>query len=283
MDFPPAFREALTGRAFVQAQKFGAEMAIPTEVVRLDCSRDPLALALADGCQVRASTVVVATGACYRRPDIPHLREFESRGVWYWASPIEARMCWQEEIALVGGGNSAGQAAVFLSGFASKVWMLVRGPGLAATMSRYLIDRIEAVANIEVLTQTEIVALSGSPEAQLERVRWRHKPTGQETEQPIRNVFIFAGADPATNWLKDCGVALDGKQFVRTGSNAPPHVASDGGSARPLPLESNVLGVFAVGDVRSGSVKRIGGAIGEGAAVVAQLHTVLADAATASR
>ena len=159
--------------------------------------------------------------------------------------------------------------------------MLVRGTGLAASMSRYLIDRIEAMANIEVLTQTEIVALSGSPEAQLERVRWRHKPTGQETEKPIRNVFIFAGADPATNWLQRlrCRSWTD-KQFVRTGSNGSATLAPPGGgSARPLPLELNVLGVFAVGDVRSGSVKRVGGAIGEGAAVVAQLHTVLGNAA----
>jgi thioredoxin reductase (NADPH) len=267
----------------VQAEKFGAEMVIPTEVVRLDCSRTPLALELTDARRVEASTVVVATGARYRRPDIPHLRHFEGRGVWYWASPIEARMCLKEEIALVGGGNSAGQAAVFLSDFAAKVWILVRGTGLAASMSRYLIDRIETMANIEVLTQTEIVALSGSPEAQLERVRWRHKPTGQETEKPIRNVFIFAGAEPATNWLQRCGVAVDDKEFVRTGSNGSPLPPPGGGSARPLPLESNVFGVFAVGDVRSGSVKRVGGAIGEGAAVVAQLHTVLGKAADASR
>ena len=267
--------QALAGRAFVQAQKLGAAFVIPSEALRLDCAQAPLAVDVGGGRQIKASTVVVASGARYRRPDIPHLGEFEGRGVWYWASPIEARMCRQEEVVLVGGGNSAGQAAVYLSGFASKVWMLVRGPGLAATMSRYLIDRIEAAPNIELLTRTEVVALSGTPQGQMDRVRWRNTQTGQVTEKPIRNVFLFVGADPATGWLKDCGVALDDKAFVRTGGPLP---EGSGGSrpARPLPLESSVPGVFAVGDVRSGSVKRVGGAIGEGAAVVAQLHTVLA-------
>jgi thioredoxin reductase (NADPH) len=275
--------QALAGRAFVQAQKFGAEMVIPVEVARIDCGKAPLALALADGRRVTASTVVVATGARYRRPDVPHLTDFEGRGVWYWASPIEARLCREEEAIVVGGGNSAGQAAVFLSEFARKVWMLVRGPGLAATMSRYLIDRITAAANIEVLTEREIVALSGTPHAQLERVRWRHRPTGQETERPVRNVFMMIGADPATNWLQSCGIALDDRQFVRTGSDVGPGETRSQDSNRPLGLETNVPGVFAVGDVRSGSVKRVGGAIGEGAAVVAQLHRVLAKAAAVSR
>jgi thioredoxin reductase (NADPH) len=275
--------QALTARAFVQAQKFGAEIVIPTEVVRLECSRAPLVLELAGGRQLKASTVVVATGARYRRPDIPHLTEFEGRGVWYWASPIEARMCRQEEVAIIGGGNSAGQTAVFLAGTAAKVWMLVRGPSLAENMSRYLIDRIAATANIELLTQTEIVELSGSPLAQLERVRWRHAPTRRETEKSIRNVFILIGADPATDWLRHCGVGLDQKRFVQTGSDVPRHSApSESASKRPLPSESNLLGVFAVGDVRSGSVKRVGGAIGEGAAVVAQIRSVLANAGTAS-
>src|SRR5437899_1520896 len=199
----------------------------------------------------------------------------EGRGVWYWVSPIEARLCRQQHVALVGGGNSAGQAAVFLSRHAAKVSMLVRGDGLAATMSRYLIDRIEATPNIEVLTRTEVVALIGAPGSHLERVRWRRTTTGEETELPIRNLFLFVGADPATQWLQGCGVALDAKGFVRTGSGD--------GQSRPLPLESNVRGVFAVGDVRSESVKRVGAAIGEGAAVVAQLHTVLAETATAAR
>jgi thioredoxin reductase (NADPH) len=265
----------LMGRAYVQAQKFGAEMVIPSRVVRLDCAGMPMALTLAGGRRVTARTAVVACGARYRRPAIPNLEAFEGRGVWYWASPIEARLCRQQQVALVGGGNSAGQAAVFLSGFAAKVSILVRGDGLTATMSRYLIDRIEATANIELLTRTEIVALAGPPGAHLERVRWRRTTTGEETELPIRNVFLFVGADPATHWLQGCGVALDAKGFVRTGS--------PDGRPRPSPLESSVLGVFAVGDVRSESVKRVGAAIGEGAAVVAQLHAVLAETATAAR
>lgn len=184
----------------------------------------------------------------------------------------------------MGGGNSAGQAAVFLRDFAVKVWMLVRGPSLAESMSRYLIDRIAASENIEVLTETEIVSLSGSTERQLERVRWRHKPTGKETEKPIRNVFLMIGADPATAWLQGSGVALDQKQFIRTGNgNEAQKTGAPGNSGRPLSLESNIPGVFAVGDVRSGSVKRVGGAIGEGAAVVAELHTVLSGSVAETR
>jgi thioredoxin reductase (NADPH) len=265
----------LTARAFVQAQKFGAETVIPAEVVGFDCLQTPYVLQLADGRQVKGSTVVVASGARYRRPEIPQLRDFEGRGVWYWASPIEARLCRKEEVALVGGGNSAGQAAVFLRDFAAKVWMLVRGPSLSESMSQYLIDRIKAADNIEVLTETELTVLSGSPQGQLERVRWRHRLTGEETEKPIRNVFIFIGADPATSWLKGCGVNLDSKGFVRTGAALPTiSVDEDSGLRRPLPLEADIANVFAVGDVRAGSVKRVGAAIGEGAAVVAQLHAV---------
>jgi thioredoxin reductase (NADPH) len=171
----------------------------------------------------------------------------------------------------------AGQAAVFLSGFASKIWMLVRGESLAESMSRYLIDRIEATPNIEVLTRMELVALAGSPQGRLERVRWRHIPTGMVTKKPIRNVFLFIGADPATQWLKGCGILLDRNGFVRTGpSLAPDEIAMN--ARLPMPLESNIFGVFAVGDVRCGSVKRIGGAIGEGAAVVPQLHSFLVGA-----
>jgi thioredoxin reductase (NADPH) len=275
--------QALTGRAYVQAQKFGARMVIPSEVVRLDLTQTPVALHLDDGRRVQASTVVVATGARYRRLNVPNLGDFEGRGVWYWASPIEARLCRNEEIVLVGGGNSAGQAAVFLRSFAAKIWMLVRGPSLAESMSQYLIDRIRAIDNIEVLTRTEIVALHGSREKQLERVRWRNNVTGEETEKPIRHVFLFIGADPATSWLKDSGVALDTKDFVLTGSDIPSRAhRSNNGSGRPLSLETSVRGVFASGDVRSGSVKRVGAAIGEGAVVGAELHTVLANRAAVS-
>jgi thioredoxin reductase (NADPH) len=253
---------------------------IPTEVVGLDLTETPVTLRLEDGRRVKASTVVVATGARYRRLDVPNLRDFEGRGVWYWASPIEARLCRNEEIVLVGGGNSAGQAAVFLRNFAAKIWMLVRGPSLAENMSQYLIDRIKAIDNIEVLTQTEIVALYGSREKRLERVRWRNNLTGEETELPIRHVFLFIGADPATAWLRDSGVALDSKNYILTGSDVPSGSRrSNDRSGRPLPLETSVSGVFAAGDVRSGSVKRVGAAIGEGAVAAAELHVVLANGA----
>ena len=275
--------QALTGRAYVQAQKFGARIVIPTEVVRLDLTETPLALRMDDGRRVKASTVIVATGARYRRLDVPNLSDFEGRGVWYWASPIEARLCRDEEIILVGGGNSAGQAAVFLRNFAAKIWMLVRGPSLAESMSQYLIDRIRATDNIVVLTHTEIVALYGSREKQLERVRWRNNVTGEETEKPICHIFLFIGADPATSWLRDSGVALDTKNFVLTGSDIPPDARrSNNVSGRPLSLETSVRGVFASGDVRSGSVKRVGAAIGEGAVVGAELHAVLANGAALS-
>ena len=275
--------QALTGRAFVQAQKFGARMVIPTEVTRLDLAETPAALHLSDGRRVKATTMVVATGAHYRRLNVPNLHDFEGRGVWYWASPIEARLCRNEEIVLVGGGNSAGQAAVFLRGFAAKIWMLVRGPSLTESMSRYLIDRIDAAENIEVLTNTEIIALGGSREKQLEFVRWRNNGTREETQKPIRHVFCFIGADPATGWLKDSGIALDAKNFVLTGPDASDVRRPNNGAGRPLPLETSVRSVFAIGDVRAGSVKRVGAAIGEGAVVVAQLHTVLTNGTAGRR
>jgi thioredoxin reductase (NADPH) len=267
----------LTGRGFVQAQKFGAEMAIPVEAVKLDCATTPFEIALSDGGTVRAAMVLVASGARYRRPNVPHLAEFEGKGVWYWASPIEARRCRQEEIVLIGGGNSAGQAAVFLRQFAAKIWMLVRGPSLAENMSQYLVDRIEAAKNIEVLTRTELVAVSGSREGQLERVRWRHTPTAAETEKRIRSLFLFTGADPATGWLESCGLERDDKGFVRTGAPVGSGTTGSSGQVgRPLPLETSIQGVFAIGDVRSGSVKRVGAAVGEGAAVIQQVHAARA-------
>ena len=267
--------QALTGRGFTQAQKFGARMLIPMETQRLECDAagtGPMTLHLGDGRAVRARTVVIASGARYRRPECSNLVAMEGRGVWYWASPVEAKMCAGEDVVLVGGGNSAGQAAVFLSGYAAKVWMLVRGPGLAASMSKYLIDRIAATPNIELLTRTEIAHLEGSRESGVQTVTWRNGSGANET-RPIRHVFLFLGAEPSTDWLKDCDVAVDDKGFVKTG---------DDGS---LPLQTSVPGVFAIGDVRAGSVKRVGGAIGEGAAVVAQIHAFLAakDRAPASR
>ena len=261
--------QALTGRGYAQAQKFGARMLIPMETRHLDCEPsergEPMALELGDGRAVRAHTVVIATGARYRRPsECSNLMAMEGRGVWYWASPVEAKMCAGEEVVLVGGGNSAGQAAVFLSGHAKKVWMLVRGPGLAASMSKYLIDRIAATPNIELLTRTELTHLTGSRQSGVESVSWANRDSGREQTHAIRHVFLFLGAEPSTDWLKDCEVVVDDKGFVTTGEDPS------------LPLQTSVPGVFAIGDVRAGSVKRVGGAIGEGAAVVAQIHAYLA-------
>ena len=262
--------QALAARAFVQAQKFGAEIAIPAGVAGLRLPRT--GTAAGDNATGSNSTAALlrrrvtgrlsrSSGARYRRPRLENLARFESRGVWYWASPVEARVCAGAEVILVGGGNSAGQAAVFLSSHAARVRLMVRGPSLEASMSRYLIDRIEATPNIAVMTGTELTALEGS-ETGLERVRWRG-PAG-EAEAAIRHVFLFVGAEPASEWLSGCAVSLDDKGFVVTGADGAPTLATD----RP--------GIFAVGDVRSGSVKRVGGAIGEGAAVVAQIHAHLA-------
>jgi thioredoxin reductase (NADPH) len=274
--------QALAGRAFVQAQKFGAEMLIPAQATALDCSKagpdGELSLKLADGRRLRSRTAVIASGARYRRPEVPGLSEFEGRGVWYWASALEAKISADAEVVLVGGGNSAGQAAVFLAQHASRVFILVRGPGLAASMSRYLIDRIDATPNIELRPHTELTRLHGDPTAGLTAVSWRDKPTGVEEKRPIRSVFLFVGADPETSWLQGCGVALDSKGFVLTGQAT----ASVTMGRSPAPLESNMPGVYAVGDVRSGSVKRVGGAIGEGAAVVALIHQYLGAAQLAS-
>jgi thioredoxin reductase (NADPH) len=267
---------ALTARAFNQAQKFGAEMMIPVEVKSLDCSRGDGAfgLTLDNGEVLRARSVVVASGARYRRPLIEDLAGFEGRGVWYWASPIEARLCAEQEVVLVGGGNSAGQAAVFLAGHARKVKMIIRGGGLGASMSRYLIERIEATPNIELLFNTEVVALEGSEDGSLARVRWRSRLGGDEEGADIRNLFLFVGADPATGWLDGCGVMVDRAGFVVTGE-----LCKEGATQAASALQTSVPGVFAVGDVRSGSVKRVGGAIGEGAQVAAALHGFLGDSA----
>jgi len=265
---------ALMARAFNQAQKFGADIMIPVEVKSLDCSRadGAFGLTLDNGEVVQSRSVVVASGARYRRPVIERLADFDGRGVWYWASPVEARLCTRQEIVLVGGGNSAGQAAVFLSGHASKVHMVIRGGGLAASMSRYLIERIEASANIELIFNAEITGLEGAKEGSLEGVRWRSRLAPEENRFDTRNLFLFVGADPATGWLEGCGVKVDRAGFVVTG-------APNGGASAASTLETSVPGVFSVGDVRSGSVKRVGGAIGEGAQVVAALHGYLNDAA----
>jgi len=268
--------QALAGRAFSQAQKFGAEIMIPVSAKSLNCERrdGAFALALESGEELRARSVVVASGARYRRPDIENLDKFEGRGVWYWASPVEARLCAEQEVMLVGGGNSAGQAAVFLSGHARKVTMVIRGGGLGASMSRYLIERIEATPNIELMFNAEIVALEGREDASLGRVRWKSRLSTEIYTSDIRNLFLFVGADPATNWLDGCGVTLDRGGFVVTGAQSELNLRRQISA-----LETSVPGVFAVGDVRSGSVKRVGGAIGEGAQVVAALHSYLGDVA----
>ena len=271
--------QALAGRAFSQAQKFGAEILIPVSVKSLDCSKPAGGFALATECghTLRARSIVVASGARYRRPEIENLEAFEGRGVWYWASPIEAKLCAGQDVVLVGGGNSAGQAAVFLSGHVRKVCMLIRGGGLGASMSRYLIERIEATPNVELMFNTEVVGLEGGEDGSLERVRWRSRLGPDAYTMDIRNLFLFVGADPATHWLEGCGVKVDRGGFVLTG------VQGGQNGERPVqPLETTVPGVFAVGDVRSGSVKRVGGAIGEGAQVVAALHGFLGDAAKAA-
>lgn len=275
--------QALAGRAFVQAQKFGADMLIPAKVLEMSCERhgtdDELRLSLEDGRTVRSRTAVIATGARYRRPEIEELPRFEGRGVWYWASPIEARICARQTVVIVGGGNSAGQAAVYLSNHAAKVIMLVRGPGLAATMSRYLIDRIQGTANIELIPHQEICSLEGGDT--LEAVCWRDRRNGTERRLALQHLFLFIGAEPETGVINECGLELDQAGFIITGRAC----ACPLSEYKPELLESSIPGVFAVGDVRSGSVKRVGGAIGEGAQVVASIHQYLArqDAARAAQ
>ena len=267
---------ALMARAFNQAEKFGAEMAIPDEVVRLQCSLPSddgarFQLHLANGDRARCATVVIATGAQYCRLDLPNLQEFEGSAVHYWASPLEAKLCGGQEVVLVGAGNSAGQAVVYLASQVTKVWMVVRGKSLGASMSRYLVDRIEGLPNVELLLETEVVALEGASGV-LDAVTWRHNPSGRETRRPLRHVFLFIGAAPNTKWLSQLDVALDAKGFVRTGR--------DLGDGR-RPLETSRDGIFAIGDVRAGSVKRVAAAVGEGAQVVAAIHASRAAALSA--
>jgi thioredoxin reductase (NADPH) len=270
--------QALAGRAFTQAQKFGAEIAIPMEVARLDCGArlrklgEPLRMELTDGSTVRARTVVVAAGARYRRPEIPNLGKLEGAGVSYWASPIEAKLCEGEEVALVGGGNSAGQAVVFLAPKVKKLHLIVRREGLAATMSRYLIDRIEALSNVEFHPFTEIVGLETDPNGGPLTAIFRNCNNGSRKECQLRHLFLFIGAEPNAHWLKNA--AVDSKGFLLTGDDLAENGQTEGWS--PLPLETSIPGLFAIGDVRAGSVKRVAAAVGEGAAVVAQIHGVLA-------
>ena len=257
--------QALAGRAFVQAQKFGATVAVAATVERLDCSVQPRMLEMTDGRKVRARAVVVASGAAYRPLGLDDVAQFDGRGVHYWASPLEAKLCRNEVVALVGAGNSAGQAVVYLATHAKHVHLLVRGPGLAANMSRYLIDRIASLTNVTLHARSSVIGLEGD-EHGLTEVRWA-SPGREEICHAIRRLFLFIGADPNTGWLEGCGMARDGKGFLLTGLVGAKHA-----------LETSVPGVFAIGDVRAGSVKRVAAAVGEGAAAVAQVHAYLAGA-----
>jgi thioredoxin reductase (NADPH) len=263
---------ALMGRAFTQAQKFGVEMAIPDEAVGLECGgpgSGECRIVLANGERIRARATVIATGARYRRLAIAHLEDYEGSSIHYWASPLEAKLAAGQEIALVGGGNSAGQAVVFLAGHAARVTLLARRP-LSETMSAYLVERIAGQPNIELIEGAQVSALEGKDGA-LEAISWRMRGSDDEVRRPVRHLFLFIGADPNTDWLRPSGLDLDPGGFVRTGPGTGSH-----------PLETSRPGVFAIGDVRSGSVKRVASAAGDGAQVVAALHSYLSEAAEAA-
>ncbi|MBC7986404.1 MAG: FAD-dependent oxidoreductase [Sphingomonadaceae bacterium] len=259
---------ALMGRAHNQAQKFGVEMAIPEEAVKLECGNDPCHIQLATGERVQARSVVIATGARYRRLAVDRLDEYEGTSVHYWASPLEADLIGDCEIALVGGGNSAGQATVFLAPRARHVTLFSRRV-LGETMSRYLVQRIESLPNVDVVIGCEIASLEGA-RGELEAVTVRDRHSGESRRYPARHLFSFIGADPNTDWLRGTAIGLDPRGFVVTGDDA---------EAGRLPLETGRPGVFAVGDVRSGSVKRVAASVGDGAQVVASIHRFLADSA----
>jgi thioredoxin reductase (NADPH) len=254
--------QALAGRAFNQALKFGAEIAIPVTVERLDCEGAQLTLNCSGNRALRARSIVIASGAKYRRPDAPNLALFEGAGISYWVSAIEARRCGGEEVALVGGGNSAGQAVVFLAPQVKRLHLIVRRD-LSETMSRYLIDRIAALPNVEMHVGSEIEALEGERATGLTAVVFRDRRDGSSWRRALRHLFLFIGADPNTDWARDC-VETDAKGFIVTGNGA-------------LPFETSMPGVFAIGDVRAGSTKRVAAAVGEGAAVVSQIHAMLAN------
>ncbi|MGN6059573.1 MAG: FAD-dependent oxidoreductase [Sphingomicrobium sp.] len=258
---------ALMGRAFSQAQKFGVEILIPDEAVKLECGNHPCHIQLKTGERIQARSVVIATGARYRRLDVERLDEFEGSSVHYWASPLEADLCAGQEVALVGGGNSAGQATVFLASRAKRVTVIARRP-LRETMSQYLVERIAAQPNVDVVIGCEVNELVGSGGV-LDGVSWRDRKSGTLTERPVRYLFSFIGAEPNTDWLAASGLKLDERNFILTGD--------DVGEGH-LPLETSRRGVFAVGDVRACSVKRVAASVGDGAQVVAAIHAYLAKA-----
>lgn len=266
----------LAGRAAAQARKFGAKVLIANNVTKLNCDRTPYGLTVDCGQVIHSRTVVIASGAHYKKPQLENLPKFEGQGIYYGATHIEAQLCGKQDAIVVGGGNSAGQAAVYLSQTASKVHMLVRSGQLSETMSRYLIQRIDENPAIEIHYHTEIAGLDG--DTQLERVTWRDNQTGETSTHDIRYVFIMAGGSPRTEWLKGC-VAMDNKGFVLTGRDLDP-VINDYHwplPRAPLMLETSQPGVFAVGDVRAGNVKRVASAVGEGSIAISLVHRVLAD------
>jgi thioredoxin reductase (NADPH) len=268
--------QELSGRAFVQAQKFGANIAIARSANRLHCTV-PLTVELDGNGSVRGRAILVASGAEYRRLPLPNLAKFEGAGVYYGATYVESKLCAGNDIVIVGGGNSAGQAAVFLSGHVKHVYLLVRGPALACTMSRYLISRIENSPAITLLTRTEIDNLEG--DQCLERVSWRNNETGESEMHDVRHVFSMTGACPNTAWLQGC-IAMDDRNFVRTGVElSPEHLQEAKWPLRrpPYLFETSQPGIFAVGDVRSNSVKRVASAVGEGSVAVQLIHKVLAE------
>jgi thioredoxin reductase (NADPH) len=271
--------QELAARAITQAQKFGAKMMVAHRVARLDCSKRPYEVVLDNGSVLSARTVVISTGAQYKKPAIENLKKFEGQGIYYGATYIESQLCEDEEVVVVGGGNSAGQAAVFLSQTARKVHMLVRSRGLSDTMSRYLIHRVTENPAIQLHYHTEIVALDG--DTRLERVTWMDRATGETSRHEIRHVFVMAGASPRTDWLRGC-VAMDDKGFILTGRDLDGAREVAPSSAWPLTrspqmLETSLPGVFAVGDVRSGNVKRVASAVGEGAISIHLVHQALAE------
>jgi thioredoxin reductase (NADPH) len=268
--------QELAGRAAAQAQKFGAKMLIASKVKQLKCDRRPYELVLDDDQLIHARTVVIASGVRYNKPNVENLSQFEGLGVYYGATYIEAQLCGTDDVVVVGGGNSAGQAAVFLSQTVGKVHMLVRSSQLSSTMSRYLIQRIEENPKIDVHYGTEIAALKG--DTQLEQVTWKDKNKNELCTRTIRHVFIMTGGSPHTKWLQDC-VVLDQKGFILTGRDLD--TTAQGFrwplSRNPLMFETSLPGVFAVGDVRSGNVKRVAAAVGEGSISIYLVHRVLAE------
>lgn len=268
---------ALSARAYTQAQKFGAQIVIAQSVQRLECDQKPYAVVIDNDMRVPARAIIIASGAEYRKPDLENLARFEGTGVYYAATHMEAQLCPEEEVIVVGGGNSAGQAAVFLAQTAKCVNILVRANGLADSMSRYLIHRIEEHPRIRLRVCTEITGLKG--DNHLEHVVWRNKITGEEEERAVRHVFLMMGADPSTQWLAGC-LELDEKGFIKTGVDLSPEQLDPARWPRgrlPFLLETSLPGVFAVGDVRAGNIKRVASAVGEGSISISLVHRVLSE------